>query len=182
MNQTKWYALWVTTGKEMETIQELNRKGAACQWIFPVYVRKKKYRKAWHDEVKSMFPGYVFFTESGLSSLHVALANFSDFACVLTAEKKPIPLWPHEIEFIRQITNPEPNDAEPSITVLKVECSYGIIENDQIIITQGPLRNREAMIKKIDRHKRLATVELTMLGRPMTVNLSLEIVHKKLAH
>ena len=178
-----WYALWVSTGKEMETIQELNRKGAACQWIYPVYVRKKKYLQAWHDEEKPMFPGYVFFTDMGLSTLQVTLANnYSNFARILSFEKKPVPLRPQEVEFIRQITVPRDNETDPHISVLKVECSYGFMENDQIFITQGPLRNHEALIKKIDRHKRLATVEITMLGRPMTVDLSLEIVYKKLTH
>lgn len=34
--------------------------------------------------------------------------------------------------------------------------SEGIIEGDRVIVTRGPLRDLEASIIKIDRHKRLA--------------------------
>ncbi|MCF0222919.1 MAG: hypothetical protein HUK20_01495 [Fibrobacter sp.] len=185
MDQAKWYALWVSTGDELETVRELNRKGARCSWIYPTYVQRKKYGGQWHDVVKPMFPGYVFFTGNSVG-LGQAITAATKFARILTDGKEPMPLAPTEVEFIKKVTVAKQGEEfaagdvnSPEVISLSAECSYGFIENDQVIVTRGPLRNQEACIKKIDRHKRLATVEISMLGRPMTVDLSLEIVYKK---
>lgn len=60
-----------------------------------------------------------------------------------------------------------------------VEMSEGIIENDQIIITRGPLKGHEGLIKKIDRHKRRAYLELEMFGRKIETQVGLEVVAKR---
>ena len=59
-----------------------------------------------------------------------------------------------------------------------VEMSTGVVEGDDVIILNGPLMGHAGWIKKIDRHKRLAYLEVEMLGRTTTVKLGLEIVVK----
>ena len=54
--------------------------------------------------------------------------------------------------------------------------STGIIEGEQVIVTGGPLMGMEGYIRKIDRHKRKAWVELEMFGRIQRVEIGLEIV------
>ena len=61
-----------------------------------------------------------------------------------------------------------------------VGMSEGVIEGSQIIISSGPLQGLEGYIKKIDRHKRKAWVELPMFGRLQKVEVGLEIVRKTL--
>ena len=56
--------------------------------------------------------------------------------------------------------------------------SYGYIENDKIIINDGPMKNYEGIIKKIDRHKRKAVIEVEFFGRTMEVSVGVEIVSK----
>ena len=55
----------------------------------------------------------------------------------------------------------------------------GIIENDQVIITRGPLKGHEGLIKKIDRHKRKAYLEMEMFGRKLETQVGLEVVVKR---
>ena len=57
--------------------------------------------------------------------------------------------------------------------------STGVIEGDQVIVTEGPLRGYEALISMIDRHKRLAFLEMHMFGRTKIVKVGLEIVSKR---
>ena len=61
-----------------------------------------------------------------------------------------------------------------------VEPSYGFIEGDQVVITKGPLVGFEAQIKKLDRHKRLAYVEVHLMGRTKLIKVGAEIVRKQL--
>ena len=58
------------------------------------------------------------------------------------------------------------------------EKSKGFIIDDRIFITSGPLKGRESIIKKIDRHKRLAEIEMTFLGDKRRISISLEIISK----
>jgi transcriptional antiterminator NusG len=54
--------------------------------------------------------------------------------------------------------------------------SVGFIENDRICVTSGALMGLEGQIKKINRRKREATVEMTMMGAKREVVLMLEVV------
>ena len=56
--------------------------------------------------------------------------------------------------------------------------SEGIIEGDRVIVTKGPLKGKEAMIRKIDRHKRKVWLEMKMFGKIQKVEAGLEIVAK----
>ena len=57
--------------------------------------------------------------------------------------------------------------------------STGYIEGDHIIITDGPLKGYEALIKKIDRHKRIAFIEINLLNQPNIIKVGLEIISKQ---
>ena len=56
--------------------------------------------------------------------------------------------------------------------------SEGIIEGSRVIVRTGPLQGMEGLIRKIDRHKRKAWLELPMFGGTHTVQVGLEITEK----
>jgi transcriptional antiterminator NusG len=56
--------------------------------------------------------------------------------------------------------------------------SKGIIEGDQIIVERGPLKGYEGFIKKIDRHKRIAFIDIELFNTITTIKVGLEIVSK----
>lgn len=62
-----------------------------------------------------------------------------------------------------------------------VEMSEGIMEGSKVIVLRGPLMGHEAEIKRIDRHRRTAELEIRMLGRVKTIRLGLEIISKSSA-
>ena len=57
-----------------------------------------------------------------------------------------------------------------------VSMSEGIIENDNVVVITGPLKGNEGLIRKIDRHKRRAYLEIEMFGRKIETQVGLEIV------
>ena len=59
-----------------------------------------------------------------------------------------------------------------------VKMSEGIIENARVIILSGPLKGKEGYIKKIDRHKRKAFLEMSLFGRMQRIQVGLEIFLK----
>lgn len=54
--------------------------------------------------------------------------------------------------------------------------SMGIIKDDQLIIVDGPLVGKEKLVKKIDRHKRLAFLDVDLMGK--LVKAPLEITQR----
>jgi transcriptional antiterminator NusG len=49
---------------------------------------------------------------------------------------------------------------------------------DKIHITDGPLKGRESIVRKVNRHKRLAWIEIKFMGEARLVSVALEIVDK----
>ena len=49
---------------------------------------------------------------------------------------------------------------------------------DRVVVTEGPLVGREALIKRVNRHKSLAILELRICGRTVAIKVGLGIVGK----
>ena len=60
----------------------------------------------------------------------------------------------------------------------RVGLSEGVIEHSKIRVYSGPLVGKEKYIRKIDRHKRRAVLEMPMFGGTKRVQVGLEIVSK----
>ena len=60
-----------------------------------------------------------------------------------------------------------------------LKMSEGIIEGDEIRVLKGPLQGYEALVTKVERHKRIAFIDLDILGRTKTVKVGLKIVQKR---
>ena len=79
------------------------------------------------------------------------------------------PLSPQEIALLQKLGK---EDQE-------IEMSTGMIEGDRVQILTGPLLGMEGMIKKIDRHKRMAYLDVEMFGRTLAMRVGLEIIKKE---
>ena len=56
--------------------------------------------------------------------------------------------------------------------------STGHIIGDEIIIASGPLAGTKGIIKKINRHKKEAEIEVDLMGNVTRARVGLEIVSK----
>lgn len=166
-----WYVLQVFTGQEKK-LKELCEKqisGEILEEVFlPFRVEMKRYGGGWHKEKQLLFPGYLFMVTGQIDRLHLALGKIDAFTRLLGDQEKPTPLTEDEVTFLKECGGKEH----------VVEMSTGIIENDQVKIVAGPLIGKEALIRKIDRHKRTATIEVELFGRLVTATVGVEIVRK----
>lgn len=60
-----------------------------------------------------------------------------------------------------------------------VDMSKGYTEGDAILVTEGALVGYEGAIKRINRHKMIAYVEIEMFGAKRLVEFGLEVIAKK---
>lgn len=146
-------------------------RGAAEDCFVPK--REVMHRKSgqWHRTLEKLFPGYVFVRTSVSEQVRDALRYVPAFTRMLTfAGDTCLPLTADEVAWINATTN---------VDTHVMEMSEGVIEGDCVMVIRGPLKGHEARITRIDRHKRLAWVDMDMLGRHKAIRVGLEIVSKK---
>ena len=103
-----------------------------------------------------------------VNAFYEELRKIEGFKRILKEGDVFTPISKEEAAFIAGITDED----------YSIGMSEGYILDSKVYITSGPLLGREGIIKKIDRHKRTAVIELTFLGQPQLVRMPLEVVSK----
>lgn len=114
--------------------------------------RMMRYNSEWHLERRTLLPGYIFLSGSR--------------AMVL---KKEISLRPCSPPYLKELCQ----DGN------LIGMSRGIIKDGIPIVTSGPLRGREQLIRRIDRHKRTAEIMVPIDGWEEKATIGLEIYQKQ---
>ena len=126
-------------------------------------------------ERQLMFPGYLFVETaiSGSEFQERATEFVQKSKCVmrllLNRDSEQASVTDEEREAIQRLWA----GGEKGIA-----ASKGVIEGDKVIITEGSLVGVEAVIKKIDRHKLRAELEVDFLGQAHRLAVGLEIIRK----
>lgn len=167
-----WYVIQVITGDEKSTVdmcRVIVSDSTEHEFFIPEVDRKKRLRGKWRNIRKPMFPGYVFISTESIDDLCEKLKNVPKLTKVLGTDNMVTPISQSEENLIKRLTNKHHVS----------EMSVGCIEGDELIISEGPMMGMEAMVKKIDRHKRIAVLSITMFGNSTDVTMGLEVLHKK---
>ena len=169
-----WYLVELSKRQEEKEIQDIARlcqKGETKGRVFlPSCERMKRYQGAWHREYKYLFPGSIFLKGNSREEILAFLRLI--FLQKHTLEKE---------DRIRLLTHKE----EAAVTFLQALCrsdqriplSRGYILKGKTFVTEGPLMGKEKFIQRIDRHKRLAYLDI-MNSLEKTVDVGLEIYEK----
>lgn len=168
-----WYVLQVRTGCEDNICLKCKRQITDSEILERCFVPRREKHRRLHGRseivTEILFPGYVFVITQKVDELFTELKKIQDLTKLLGADGEFIPLTEKEVEFLQRIGGEEQ----------LVKLSEGIIEGGQIKVIDGPLIGYEGMIRKIDRHKRKAWVEVEMFGGPQLVEIGLEVVEKR---
>lgn len=166
-----WYVMQVRTGAEEKMKEQCLKRidrDTLEKCFVPYYEEKKRYQGTWHTEKRILFPGYVFLVSGRLDDLYKSLREVTGMTKLLGMGEEIVPLKEEEVELLQKAGAGE----------RPLEVSTGIIENGIVMITDGPLAGMEGCIKKIDRHKRKAWLEVDMFGRTIKMEAGLEIIRK----
>ena len=164
-----WYVVQTTSGQERDCLAVCRAKMDSSlykEMFVPLYIDKMHFRKQWHDVKKVLFPGYFFVDTDDIDEVSKELSQIDRLTKVLRNAEKIAPIQKKEQEFLQGMMNEE----------YIVECSKGFIIGDRVCITEGPLRNHYGFIRKVDRHRRIAKLEINFFGRMTPVEVGLEIV------
>lgn len=164
----------VTPGHERAAVRRITRvAGDAIQECFAVR-QQMPYREAgrWTLREQVMFPGYVFAVVRDVDLFRERMELAGPYnrlleGAQLQSGRQVRTLEPQEAAFIAQFGGAE--------HVVGMSC--GDIVNGTVVVREGPLKGRTALIEKIDRHHRMAQLRVGMLGR-RGVRVGLEVVTK----
>lgn len=159
--------IWYVFENSMKCKQELNdyirqhiEKGLLIDAFTFSYDCLKRYLGAWHLEQMPMFPDYIFL-ESDKPELLIKE--------VMGAFGKIFKVSKEEEQLLKSLSNVQHN----------VEMSRGYIRGGSLCVTQGPLRGKEQMIRRIDRHKRIAKLSTVWGKGDFEWTAGLEIISKQ---
>lgn len=166
-----WCILKCHPGKTEKVIKSC-RSEISHQILRDIFVftsdRMKRYEGNWHVEKKQLFPDCIFVETQDPDVLEEQLEPCRTF---LQASKEGSLVWlvpSEEEEFLKELCGNEHH----------LCMSQGYIRNGIPHVIHGPLVGMERRIRKIDRHKRTANVEMPA-GKPGTFLLAgLEITSK----
>lgn len=136
--------------------------------FIPYQEQLKRYMGQWHKEMMPLFPGYVFADSQDVDLLFGELKRVTGLTKLLGTGSAIVPLTSEEIAILKRL-----GKEEQIVTISK-----GLIADNQVKILEGPLKELEGAICKIDRHRRKAWLELVMFGRIQRVEVGLEILEK----
>lgn len=127
----------------------------------PTYDRMKRYQGQWHVEQGIAFPDIIFLESEDPDTLEQELHDkYPDSRMIrLSLEQKGL---------FTQLFGEEKH----------MSLSKGHIRQGQTCVTQGPLQGKEELIRKIDRHKRLARLEVPAGEGHLQMYGGLEILTK----
>lgn len=166
-----WYAVQVKTGKEQETAdlcRGIVNQEMLVESFIPRYERMKRYQGEWHKELLPMFPGYIFLVTERVEELFYELKRVPELTKILGSGSEFIPIRDEEKALLHRMGN------EQHVT----EMSVGYLVGERVVILSGPMKGMEGKIRKIDRHKRMAVLEVGMFGRWVDVKVGVEIVER----
>jgi transcriptional antiterminator NusG len=176
-----WVILFVQTGLEEKLTRSLKEKLNADEFLpfLPAKEAPRRSKGVIYKERRTLFPGYIFIQteiETGLiaEKLEAALKDAAWPEGVYSLlhygdNKKDVTIRANERQYWERLFDED----------FCIRGSIGIIEGDTVKVTSGPLIGMESQIKKIDRHKRIATLEVNILGSERIVKLMLEVVEKR---
>lgn len=170
----QWFVLYVKSGFEDEIASKINELKSVHAFV----PRKIKFYKRQGKLIKLndiVFKSYVFVeTDMSYETFYVEVINTikihsAFFKTLVHKDDKNIEtLYPQEKVFLQSFMNKDH----------LIEASTALVEGDKATITEGPLMGKESIIRKINKHKRIATLDVVMMGRTIEMQIPLEIIYK----
>lgn len=166
-----WYVIQVQGGQEERTAELIQKQVSPLaieECFIPKKERLKKFRGRWQQMEEILFAGYVFASAKKPEELYQELKQISKLTKILQdGAFHFLPLSEEEEYTIKTMGD---NYHKTRLSQVKV------LEGKQILILDGPLKNQEGNIIKIDLHRREAVVRIPFMGRQVDLKLGIEMV------
>lgn len=160
-----WYIIFVNVNKINDLVVYFNNQPGMSAFV--PKIEKLMSKKGKKEFLKvPMFPNYLF--------IETELNEHEFYETVKEIEKdldSTMRVLQSDTQTVLALTNDEKNLLESLLDENHlIMHSTGIIVNSKLVVQEGPLVGKEGLIRKIDRHKRLAFLD-NVFGKNMKVPL-----------
>lgn len=152
-----WYVIHTVSGMEQKCLQQCKKYVEEMHYeemFIPQYITQKHFKKEWHEVKRVLFPGYVFVDTKCIDGVMEGVGKVHLYAKVLRDCEMVSPVTEQEQKFLSDVMDGE----------YVVQYSEGFLIGEKVYITSGPLRNYRGCIRTIDRHRRIAKLEIPVFG------------------
>lgn len=159
-----WYVIHTVSGQEQKCLQQCGiyvDRNNYNEMFIPRYIAQKHFKKEWHEVEKTLFPGYLFVDAEKIEPVIKGLKKFRQYTKVLRDGEIVSPITEQEQQFLSAMMDQKH----------LVRYSEGFLIGEKVCITTGPLRNYEGYIRTVDRHRRVAKLEIPIFDRPTPVEV-----------
>ena len=163
-----WYVIHTVSGLEQKCLQQCRiyvDKNDYNKMFIPRYIAQRHFKKEWHEVEKTLFPGYLFVDTEKIDSVIEGMKKFRQFTKVLQDGEMVSPIKEQEQQFLSTMMDQQH----------LVRYSEGFLIGEKVCITTGPLRNLQGYLRTVDRHRRIAKLEVPIFGRPTPTEVGFEI-------
>ncbi len=122
------------------------------------------------DTEEPLLPGYLIASTRRADKLEAMLGAVPELARILKSENAFTPLREDEVAWICELTQKGHR---------VVEMSEGFREGGRVVVTSGPLMGHEGKIVRVNRRKKVAYLQVNMLGRTVGVQVGFNLVKKR---
>lgn len=163
-----WYVLHVRTGKEIEIQNTLIKHLPQCKTMVPRRLMMERKNGVIKKVIRDLFPGYVFVHTFMDAAVYYNLTGTPSVIKILGSDRGPQPVPDEEmLQILRFHGSGDP---------LGISEMY--IEGGKVKITDGPLLGMEGQIVKIDARRQRAKVNISLMGQPRIVELTIKMITK----
>lgn len=141
----------------------MNNKGLQDAFVFTCD-RMRRYEGNWHLEQHLLFPGLVFLESRDKDRLSRELEQAPEIRQILGDTIVIQEIDPEIESFLQGLCGVSHHSG----------MSRGYIRDGQTFVTEGPLRGKEKLIRKIDRHKRVARIDMVPETKSARDKMNLE--------
>jgi len=179
VSKANWYVVQVSTGYEDSSCEAILRncretdelegvRYATIEECFsPRYATRHKVHGQWVDDELLLLPGYVIAIAADPIRLARILRAMPDFAVILKVGEQYAPLSEDDKLWLDGWTSKEERT---------IPMSFAYKEGENIVVTDGPLKGREATISRINRRKCLAELEIRVGQRTVRTTVGLAVL------
>lgn len=157
-----WYVLYIITLKTDWLLRALHKHEDMNAFV-PKWEYYRRDKSSW--DMKPMFPGYIFIkstlTQEEFDTEIGKMPELKDGVIRQLKYKDTGALREEEIDMLERLLDEE--------YVLRL--SYGYIENEKVVIYKGPLQYYEENIVKVDKHNRIAYLDISFMDRYIQAGL-----------
>lgn len=166
-----WYVIQVQCRHEAETAEMCQARAARDGEKVFVMMSERLMRKTdgiWEKRQQVAFPGYIFAETGDIQGLRIRLRDVGTMMKVLAIGDEMKPIFPEEEELLRNL------GGEEHI----IRSSEGFKAGEKLVVTDGPLKGYEGRIKWVNIHRKIAAIEIEILGQKVVVKLGIEFLKK----